>query len=286
VPAAGIEPVVLIAVLAAAALHAGWNAVIKARLEPILAMTLVVMAGGVVALPFLIRFGPPRAAAWPCIGGSTALHLAYYLVLAEAYRRGEMGQVYPIARGSAPLLTALASVTIVGESLAASALIGVVVLAGGILLLALHRPRRGEPRDAASIGFALATGVVIAGYTTVDGMGARIAGNPNAYASTLFVVDMLPLPLIVLARRGPEVFRSMRHYAGQGLLGGMMSLAAYWIAIWAMTRAPIAVVAALRETSVLFSALLATLVLKEAFAPLRGIAAVVILAGIVLIRWH
>ncbi len=283
-PASGIDPIVLSAVLAAAAMHAGWNAVVKARLEPILAMTLVVMACGLVAVPFMAWFGAPLVAAWPYVGASLVLHLAYYLLLAEAYRRAEMSQVYPIARGGAPLFTALVTVTIVGEALSARALLGVVTLGGGILLLALHRRRREEPRDRRAIGFAVATAMVIAGYTTVDGIGARIAGDPNAYASTLFVIDMLPLPLLVLARRGPAAFVAMRRYMGQGLLGGVMSLAAYWIVIWAMTRAPIAVVAALRETSVLFSAMLATIVLKEKFAPVRGVAAVVILAGIVLIR--
>ncbi len=279
----GIEPVVLPAVLAAAALHAGWNTVVKARLEPLLAMNLVVLSCGLIATPFLAGFGVPRAAAWPYVAASVALHLLYYLALAEAYRRADMSQVYPIARGSAPLFTALATVVIMREPLSARALIGVLALGGGILLLALHR-RRAERHDLAAMGFAITTGIIIAGYTTVDGTGARIAGDPNAYASTLFVVDMLPLPLLVLARRGPAAFVAMRRYTGQGLLGGAMSLAAYWIAIWAMTRAPIAVVAALRETSVLFSALLATVVLRERFAPLRGIAAVVILAGIILIR--
>lgn len=284
-PALGIDPIVLPAVLAAAAaMHAGWNAMVKARLEPILAMTLVVMACGLVAIPFMAWFAPPRAAARPYVAASLALHLVYYLGLAEAYRRAEMSQVYPIARGGAPLITALVTVTVVGEALSARALIGVVALGCGILLLALYRRRRDEKRDPAALGFAVATAVVIAGYTTIDGIGARIAGDPNAYASTLFVIDMVPLPLVVLARRGPAVFLATRRYAGQGLLGGVMSLAAYWIVIWAMTRAPIAVVSALRETSVLFSALLATIVLKERFAPARGLAAVVILAGIVLIR--
>ena len=282
----GIDPVVLPAVLTAAALHAGWNTIVKARLEPILAMTLVVISCGLVASPFLIGFGPPRAAAWPYVIGSILLHLVYYVVLAEAYRRAEMSQVYPIARGSAPLLTALASVTIVGEALSRYALIGILTLGGGILLLALHRRRAQAPRDPIAIGFAIATGLVISGYTIVDGLGARTAGDPNAYAATLFVIDALPLPLLILYSRGPTAFIAMRRYVGQGFLGDAMALAAYWIAIWAMTRAPIAVVAALRETSVLFSAILATIVLKEAFAPIRGIAAVAIFAGIVLIRWQ
>lgn len=284
--AGSINPVVFMAVLAAAAMHAGWNAVVKARLEPILGMTMVVGCCGIIAFPFALWFGAPRMAAWPCVAASVALHLLYYLVLSEAYRRGEMSQIYPIARGSAPLLTVLVSVTLIGEPLGRHTLVGILILAGGILLLALHRHRRDTPFDRAAIGFAIATGAIISGYTVVDGLGARIAGDPNAYASTLFLIDALPLPLLMLWRRGTAAFAPMRHYAGQGLLGGAMSLAAYWIAIWAMTRAPIAVVAALRESSVLFSAIIAVVVLKEVFAPLRGVAALVILAGIILIRWQ
>ncbi|MGH7156320.1 MAG: EamA family transporter [Acetobacteraceae bacterium] len=281
----GIEPIVFTAVLAAAAMHAGWNAVVKARLEPILAMTMVVVAAGLIALPFLLWFGAPRPAAWPFLAASVTLHLLYYLVLSEAYRRADMSQVYPIARGSAPLLTALASITFIGEPLGTSRLLGVLILGGGILLLALHRRQRRSSPDLSGAGFALATGVVICGYTVVDGLGARLAGNPNAYASALFVVDIVPLPAFILWHRGVAAFAPMRRYLAQGVLGGAMSLAAYWIAIWAMTRAPIAVVAALRETGVLFSVVIAAVVLKEAFAPLRAIAAVIIVAGIVLIRW-
>lgn len=281
-----ISPVVFLAVLAAAAMHAGWNAVVKARLEPILGMTLIVGCCGIIAFPFVLWFGVPRLVAWPCVVASIILHLLYYLVLSEAYRRGEMSQIYPIARGSAPLLTAFASVTLIGEPLGHHALIGIATLGSGILLLALHRHRRGAPFDHAAIGFAIATGAIISGYTVVDGLGARLSGDPSAYASTLFLIDAIPLPLLILWRRGTSAFAPMRRYAAQGFLGGAMSLAAYWIAIWAMTRAPIAIVAALRETSVLFSAILAVVVLKEVFAPLRGIAALVILAGIILIRWQ
>jgi drug/metabolite transporter (DMT)-like permease len=281
-----IDPIVLPAVLAAAALHAGWNAVVKARLEPILAMTLVVIACGIAATPLLIVVGPPRGAALPYVGMSVVIHLGYYLVLAEAYRRGEMGQIYPIARGGAPLITALAAFVIVGEALGTRALIGVVTLGSGILLLAFHRRRFDTPADPMAIVFAAATALIIACYTVVDGLGARVAGDAVSYAAALFVVDAVPLPLLILIRRGPAAFAAMRRYIPQGFLGGIMSLMAYCIAIWAMTRAPIPVVAALRETSVLFSAILATVVLKETFAPIRGVAAVVIFAGIVLIRWQ
>ena len=279
-----MDPVVFALVLAAAAMHAGWNALVKARLEPLVAMALLVACCGVIALPLLAAFGLPRAVAFPYVAGSVTLHLFYYLALTAAYRRGDMSQVYPIARGGAPLFTALATVLVLRQAISVHALVGVLVLGGGVILMALHR-RRGPTRpDAAAFGFALLTGAVIAGYTVVDGMGARRAGDAGAYAALLFVIDAFPLPLLVLWRRGAAVFRPARFYLRQSAVGGAMALGAYWIAIWAMTVAPIPIVAALRETSVLFSAAIATIVLRERFVPIRGAAALVILAGIVMIR--
>lgn len=273
----------VVLVLAAAALHAGWNALIKARLEPLIAMTLVVIGSGLAGVPLLLAFGMAPPAAWPYVAGSTTLHLAYYLALAEAYRRGEMSRVYPIARGGAPLLATLFAVVIAGETISARALVGVLMLGFGIVLLSAGRGR-GARHDRLAPVFALLTALVIAGYTVVDGLGARISGNPSGYAATLFVVDGLPMPLLLLAWRGVRAFAPMRSYLWQGLLGGAMSVVAYWVVIWAMTRAPIPVVAALRETSVLFSAVIATAMLKERLVPSRIAAAVAIFAGIAVIE--
>ena len=215
--------------------------------------------------------------------GSTTLHLAYYLALAEAYRRGEMSRVYPIARGGAPLLTTLLVVMVAGETISVQALSGVLILGFGILLLSLGRRGSGSHDRLAPV-FALLTALVIAGYTVVDGLGARVSGDPAAYAATLFVVDIAPLPLLMLAWRGVQAFAPMRFYLWQGLLGGAMSVVAYWVVIWAMTCAPIPVVAALRETSVLFSAVIATAMLKERWVPSRIAAAVAIFAGIAVIE--
>lgn len=284
-PALTASPVVFGAVLAAAAMHAGWNAFLKVRLEPFLAMTLITASAGLIGVPFVLALGVPKAAAWPYLFASLALHLGYYVALTEAYRRAEMSQIYPIARGGAPLLTVLASFLLFAEPLSAPASAGVVILGSGVILMSL-RGRRGAGMDRGAIGFALATAFLIAGYTLVDGVGARIAGNANAYAATLFVIDGVPLPLLALWRRGTAAFVPMLRHAGQGLAGGAMSLAAYWIAIWAMTVAPIAIVSALRETSVLFSAAIATFFLKEAFLPIRGAAALLIVGGALLIRWQ
>lgn len=282
-PALTAGPVVFGAVLAAAAMHAGWNAFLKVRLEPFLAMTLVVGSCGLIGVPFMLAFGTPKAAAWPWLLGSVALHFGYYLALTEAYRRAEMSQMYPIARGGAPLLTTLATLLILGEPISAREAAGIAVLGSGVILMSL-RGRGRATMDRSAVVFALITAALISSYTVVDGIGARTSGDASAYASTLFVVDALPLPLFALWRRGSAVVFPLVRHAGQGLVAGAMSLGAYWIAIWAMTVAPIAVVAALRETSVLFSAAIATIVLKEAFLPVRGAAALLILGGVLLIR--
>ena len=275
---------VFAAVLAAAAMHAGWNAVLKVRLEPFLAMTLITGCAGIVAIPLLVAFGWPRLEAWPWLIGSVVLHLAYYIALTEAYRRADMGQIYPIARGGAPLLTAGASLIVVGEPIALQAGVGIAVLASGVALMSLRGARQHEPLDPAAIGFALATAVIICGYTLVDGFGARAAGDPHAYSAALFVIDGVPIVVFALWRLGLAGLKPMRRFVGPGLAGGAMSLASYWIAIWAMTVAPIALVAALRETSVLFAAVIAVVILKEPFGPVRATAAALMVGGILLIR--
>jgi drug/metabolite transporter (DMT)-like permease len=283
-PAVSMDSFTFAAVLAAAAMHAGWNAVLKVRLEPFLAMTLITGAAGIVGVPLLAVFGWPRAEAWPWLIGSVVLHLAYYVALTEAYRRADMGQLYPIARGGAPLLTASASLLILQEPISLQGALGVAFLGSGVALMSLRGARKHEPLDRAAIGFALATAVIICGYTLVDGIGARVAGDPHAYSAALFVIDGVPIILLALWRLGPAGLRPMMRFAKPGLAGGAMSLASYWIAIWAMTVAPIAMVAALRETSVLFAAVIAVVILKEPFGPIRATSAALMVAGMLVIR--
>lgn len=279
-----MDPFVFAAVLMAAALHAGWNAVLKVRLEPFLAMALITAAAGVIGLPFLLVLGPPRLEAWPWLIGSIVLHLGYYCGLTEAYRRADMGQVYPIARGTAPLLTALASLALLHEPIGPVATGGIALLGLGIIFISLRGGRGLTRLDPVALGFALFTALTIAGYTLVDGIGARTAGDPHAYSATLFVLDGLAMVLFALWRRGSAALVQSWKFAGPGLAGGAMSLGAYWIAIWAMTMAPIGLVAALRETSVLFAVLIATLVLKEPLTRARLLAACLIVTGVIVIR--
>ncbi|MGN6581902.1 MAG: EamA family transporter [Bordetella sp.] len=275
---------VFLIVLSAALLHAGWNAVIKVRLDPFLAMTLLCGACGLIAVPAVAVTGWPPHAAWPWMVASVVLHLGYYVCLSEAYRRGDMGQIYPIARGSAPLLTALLSLVFLHETMSPGALAGVALLGCGVVLLSLRGHRHSASHNRAAPGFAVLTAVTIAGYTVVDGIGARTAGQASAYAAALFVLDALPMLALCLYRYGWSGMAPMRRFLLPGLAGGAMSLTAYWIVIWAMTVAPIPLVAAVRETSVIFAGLIAVFVLKEPFSRTRAAATALTVLGLALTR--
>jgi drug/metabolite transporter (DMT)-like permease len=206
--------------------------------------------------------------------------------LIESYRAGDLGQVYPIARGAAPLMTALTATLVVHEPLGLPAWSGIVLLAAGVLLLSLRGGRDLAALDRRAVGFALFTAVTICAYSIVDGIGARLAGagKANAYSCALFV-GIAPVVLVyALARRGTAVLPAMAPHWKTGLGGGVMAVISYSIAIWAMTVAPIAIVAALRETSVLFGALIAVVFLKEPLRANRMIAAAMILCGLLLLR--
>jgi drug/metabolite transporter (DMT)-like permease len=234
-------------------------------------------------LPVIPLVGVPRAAAWPWIVASVIFHLGYFIGLTEAYRTGDMGQVYPIARGSAPLMTAIVSTVIVGEKVGLLGWLGILILVSGVFLLSI-RGGRDLHFDKRAVAFALFTAVTICGYSIVDGIGARTAQDAHAYTVWLFLLDGLMMLVFVLLRRGAAVLGDFGTVWKSGLIGGTLSLAAYWIAIWAMTVAPIALVAALRETSVLFAAAIAVIVLKEPLQRPRVIAALMIVIGLVLIR--
>jgi len=274
---------VFLAVLFGAACHAGWNAFLKVKLEPFSAIALIAIMSAIVVLPVLPFVGVPVPEAWPWIAASVAFHLGYFIALTEAYRLGDMGQVYPIARGSAPLMTALVSTMVVGEAIGLRGWLGVIILTAGVFLLSL-RGGRNVHFERRAVLFALATAVTICGYSVVDGIGARTAQNAHVYTVWLFLFDGLMMLVLVLWRRGRPVLAEYAGFWKIGLIGGTLSLAAYWIAIWAMTVAPIALVAALRETSVLLGSLIAVVVLKEPLHRARIIAALMIVGGLVLIR--
>ncbi|MCW5637055.1 MAG: EamA family transporter [Rubrivivax sp.] len=282
---------IVLAVLAGAVLHAAWNALVKSSGDKPLDTALVHGLGALVALPFALAFGLPTAAAAPYIAASLVIHIGYYISLAGAYQHGELGMTYPIMRGSAPLLVALGSGVLLGEVPSPAAWVGIAGITLGVALVGLAHP--GEAlHHRKALGFALANAAIIASYTFVDGSGVRAevaaGGDVWRYVLWLFALDGLAYPLLVWWRRDAEGRRAALAYAGRrwplAALGGTASIGSYAIALWAMTRAPVASVAALRETSVLFAVVLSTWLLKERFGRQRALGAVVIVAGVVALR--
>ncbi|HEY5632860.1 MAG TPA: EamA family transporter [Burkholderiaceae bacterium] len=279
-------PIVL-AVLFGALLHASWNALVKSSGDKAVDTALVHFLAAIVALPAMVAVGLPRIEAWPFILASLAIHVGYYYALVGAYRHGDLGLTYPIMRGFAPLLVALASGVFVGESPTALSWLGIVAIALGVSLVGLAHPGQALHHGKA-VAFALANAVIIAAYTVVDGLGVRVAEEAARYVLILFVLDGLPYPLLLWWRRGAKGRVAILAYArGRwpvALLGGIASIGSYSIALWAMTRAPVASVAALRETSVLFAAILGTVLLRERFGAQRAVGTVVIVAGVMALR--
>jgi len=279
-----MDAFVFAAVLFAAACHAGWNAAIKRGLDPLATTVVISVGAALVAAAMLPLVGLPAAASWPWCTASVLIHLFYFAALIESYRAGDLGQVYPIARGSAPLMTAAATTVFVGERLGILGWFGIILLVAGVLLLSLRGGRDLARLDRKAVGFALFTAVTICAYSVVDGVGARLAGSANAYTVALFVGIAPVMVIYALARRGAAATLAIGRHWGLGLAGGTLQLGSYGIAIWAMTVAPIAIVAALRETSVLFGAAIAVIFLKEPLRASRIVAAVMIVAGLALIR--
>ena len=281
-----MDPFVFAAVLFAALCHASWNTLLKIRLDPFAANALITVASGLIALAALPFAGIPPIVSWPWVVGSIILHLAYYYGLTEAYRTGDLSQVYPIARGAAPLMTAVISTTVLGEDIGLYGWVGILALVSGVFLLSIRGGRDLSRIDRRAVGFAFFTAMTICGYSLTDGIGARVSGNPHAYAAMLFILDGTCMAIVALWRRGQSILTEARIYWKTGLFGGALSVTSYWIAIWAMTVAPIAIVAALRETSVLFAAVISVVILKEALRPARVVAALMIVGGLALIRLH
>jgi phosphonate utilization associated putative membrane protein len=270
------------AVMLGALLHAGWNALVKSSSDKPLDTAIILLLGSVVALPLSLIAGWPTAASWPFILASVVIHLGYYVALTGAYQHGDLGLTYPLMRGTAPLLVALSAAAALGETLSPLSWAGVLGVSGGVLALGLSRHALESPR---AVGFALVNAVVIAAYTVVDALGARASGNALQYVLALFVLHGWPFALMVLARRSrATIWPYARGRWPLAAVGALASLGSYAIALWAMTQAPVATVAALRETSVLFAALLGTWLLKEAFDWRRAAGTAIIVAGVIALR--
>ncbi|GHJ22473.1 MULTISPECIES: DMT family transporter [Streptomyces] len=315
-----MTPIVVAAVLLAALTHASWNALAHGIRDQLLAFTLV-GGGGSLCGAVLACFAPlPAAGAWPPLLVSALLHVVYQLLLMRSFQMGEFGQMYPIARGTAPLVVTVLAAVFVHELPDAWQLAGVLLASAGLVGVALWGLRRKKPAGHADAGAAgateadtsaesagaaesaesdeggrgggtpqwpalaaaVGTGLAIASYTVVDGIGVRASGTSLGYIAWLMLLEGLAIPLWALARwRGTLVAR-LRPIALRGLLGGVLSVAAYGLVLWAQTRAPLAPVAALRESSIIAGAAIGALFFKERFGWPRTAASVLMVGGIAL----
>ena len=271
---------VFLAVLFAALLHAAWNAWVKSGDDRFASILRMAAGQSVLAALLLPFFALPAPRVWPWIAASAALHTGYKAFLIAAYEKGDLSQVYPLARGTAPLIVAAAGMLVLGEVPPTLRLAAVAAIGAGILMMASGRGRL----SGHALLLAMATAGFTASYTLVDGYGARVSGDASAFILWAIALDGPLMALYGAAARGPGGLRVLRSGWGQGLAAGTMSAGAYWIVVWAFTQAPLALVAALRETSVLFAMLIAAVLLKERVAPLRWAAAGLIVLGLVLMR--
>lgn len=272
----------LLAVLAAAFLHALWNALVKTGTSRIGAMVLLSVAEVPIGLAVAMTRPWLDPQVWVWVAASGATHLFYKSFLTLAYDRGDLSRVYPIARGSAPLVVTLVGLATLPDTITLPQYAGILVLGAGILMMARGVFTRGEDRRL--LPFALGSAAATAGYTLIDGMGARIAGDAVAYVAWVFVADGATFALAALAFRGIDVLPRDRLSWAKGLLAGAASYGAYAVSVWAMTLAPIALVAALRETSILFAVLIGWLAFGERMTRDKALAAATIVAGVMLTR--
>lgn len=268
----------MLVVLIAAVLHASWNAIIKAGSEKFLDTTLVATGAACIAAFTLLLVPLPDPASWPYLGASVTIHFGYFSFIARAYQASDLSYIYPIMRGTAPLLTGLVAIVAVQEALTFGGWLGIALLSLGILILTGDSWRLGKfPFLPTAVG--LANALVIVSYTIVDGIGTRLSHNAPSYVSWLFFLNVFPLLTFALATRRQALLVHLQKHWRTGLLGGLCTMGAYGLSLWAMTHAPIALVAALRETSVIFATIIAAIFLDEHFGTTRYVAASMVTAG-------
>jgi len=274
---------VMLLVLLSAALHATWNGLVKGGTDRFFDTAGILLGASVIAIITLPLLHMPAPACWPYLGISAVIHAAYFAMIAASYHRGQMSVVYPIMRGTAPMLTAIGSALVVHEHPSFTGWMGALLVSIGVVTFAFEK-RELDAGYLIPIGLALANAVLIALYTLVDGVGVRLSHQPVSYTCDGFVLcTLIFLPLVAGSRK----HRAFSHLTKQwrlGLIGGGCSLAAYTMALWAMTRAPIASVAALRETAILFGVAIAGYKLKERISLVRVLACALVVAGAVIIK--
>jgi drug/metabolite transporter (DMT)-like permease len=276
------EPVVIAALVFAALLHASWNAAAHHVSDREATMAWIGAVNAAVAAAFVPWVPVPDAGAWGFLLGSVVVQTAYALLLVRSFRLGAFGQVYPLARGLSPLVVAVVGVTVVGQRMGPGQGLGVAVLCAGLVVLVVGGGALRAERPA--VVAAALTGLCIAGYTVLDGVGVRAADTTAGYLAWMFLLDGVALVAVLGIRRGPRLIADCRAAWRVGLVNGVVSMAAYGIAVWAQTRANLATVAALREVSILFGALIGLVLFRERFGRRRVAGAALVVAGIVLLN--
>ena len=274
---------IMAAVLFGALLHAVWNALIRAASDKFLNTILVVGGAGVWTACWLPFAPSPAVESWPYLTVSVFIHVAYFSFVALSYRNADLSFVYPIMRGSAPALSAVVVAALVHELPSSSGWMGILLVSLGIMILSGDSWRSGSLRFSPTV-LALTNAGVIVSYTIVDGVGARLSQHPVSYTGWMFFLTAIPLLAVSFVKQGEKTAKHLRVNWGKGLVGGACTLGSYGLALWAMTQAPIALVAALRETSVIFGTVIAVVFLKERVSPLRYLSILVVTAGAIAIK--
>jgi drug/metabolite transporter (DMT)-like permease len=274
---------ILAAVLLGALCHATWNAVVKAQPNRSIASEVVAVLAGLSGIPIIIALPPPAPEAWPYLLTSSFIHIGYFALVGFTYRTADLGVAYPLTRGSAPLLTTIAALVLIGETPSTTGWLAVLAIAGGIATLSIDALHRGGLTRSAGLA-VITNAFVIMTYTMIDGLGTRVSGNSLAYVGWLITLTSLWVLILTSLRRGKRFYREAKKVWLPCLIASALILPSYGIALWAMTRAPIGLVAALRETAVLFAAVIGTYFFKEKFGPRRWLAVIAIITGIILLK--
>lgn len=270
---------IILLTLFAAALHATWNALLRGGADRLWSMTVMCLAVAIASAAIAVFLAPPAKASWPYAVFSAGLHVGYNLFLVRSYQSGDLGQTYPIARGSSPLMITIAASVFAGERIGMGALLGIILVSGGIISLAFKGRRLAVP----GLPYALGTGCFIAAYSVTDGVGVRLSGAPMAYTVWMCALWGVLMPSVYTGLRGAKSLMTIRPGFIAALFGGWVSLLAYGIVIYAMVGAPMGAVSALRETSVLFAALIGYFFLGEQLTVRKMLACAVIAIGTIII---
>ena len=272
---------VLLLVLGTAVLHAAWNVMAKSIEDRWVSAALIGTTTAAIGIGLITLFGVPPARSWPYLVASAVLQAGYLVMLTTTYAHGDLSRLYPIVRGTSPVVVTVVAVTVLAERLSLLSTVGLVTLVAGIALLATAR---GLPRADTGLALALATGVMIAGYSLSDGVGVRLAHETGAYIGWMFALQAPTLLVVCRWRSGPTFWHRMRVHAPLGMAGGVLSATAYGTTVWAQSRAPLALVAALRETSVVWGVLIGGLVLGERLTRTERAAVLAVAAGAVVLQ--